>query len=82
MQAYEYVLGRLGSDSEASTIWIDFIEFLSGFPPNSNAFRLLFNPEPGKVASKRALRLRDLYLKALQVMSGDIGYRKLLPVQL
>jgi hypothetical protein len=79
MQAYEYVLGRLGSDSEASTIWIDFIDFLTGFPPSSNAFRLLFNPEPGKAASKRALRLRELYQKALQVTSGFSRQHKVQP---
>lgn len=67
MQAYEYVLGRLGHDSDAAPIWKEFIDFLAGFPPTSSAFRLLFSPEPGKEASKRALRLRDVYQKALQV---------------
>ena len=67
MQAYDYVLGRLGQDSDAAPLWLEFIDFMSGFPPSSSAFRLLFAPEPGKEASKRALRLRDLYQRALQV---------------
>lgn len=67
MQAYDYVLDLLGQDSAAAGLWIEFIDFLSAFPPNSGAFRLLFAPEPGKEASKRALRLRDLYQRALQV---------------
>jgi hypothetical protein len=66
MQAFDYVLGRLGSDSAAAPLWLEFIDFMAGFPPGSSAFRLLFEPEPGKEASKRALRLRDLYLRALQ----------------
>jgi hypothetical protein len=67
MQAFDYVLGRLGSDSAAATLWMEFVDFLASFPPSSSAFRLLFEPEPGKEASKRALRLRDLYHRALQV---------------
>ena len=70
MQAYEYVLGRLGHDSDAAPIWKEFLDFLAGFPPTSSAFRLLFSPEPGKEASKRALRLRDVYQKALLVRRG------------
>jgi hypothetical protein len=68
MQAYDFVLGRLGQDSAAGSLWLEFIDFISGFPPSSSAFRLLFQPEPGKEASKRALRLRDLYQRALQVL--------------
>ena len=60
-------MGRLGSDSEAAPLWLAFIDFLAAFPPSSSAFRLLFAPEPGKEASKRALRLRDLYHRALVV---------------
>jgi hypothetical protein len=67
MRAYEYVLDRLGQDSSAGAIWLEFINFLANFAPSSSSFRLLFQPEPGKEASKRALRLRDLYQRAIQV---------------
>ena len=69
MIAYEYVLKRLGQDSAAGPLWLEYIKFMADFSPNSNAFRRLFEPEPGKESSKRALRLRDLYQKAMLVCS-------------
>eukprot|EP00892_Ulva_mutabilis_P003821 jgi/Ulvmu1/1810/UM119_0028.1 len=67
MKAYDYVLDRLGQDSAAGGLWQEYINFLAVVPPSSSTFRMLFEPEVGKEASKRALRLRDLYQKALQV---------------
>lgn len=67
MRAFEFVLERLGHDAAAAELWADFIAFMSAAKPGSEAFRKLFEPEPGKEASKRALRLRELYLRALQV---------------
>lgn len=67
MKAYDYVLDRLGQDSAAGLLWLEYIKFMSSFSPSSSAFRCLFEPEPGKEASKRALRLRDLYQKAMLV---------------
>ena len=67
MKAYDYVLERLGQDSAAGPLWLEYIKFMADFSPSSSAFRRLFEPEPGKEASKRALRLRDLYQKAMLV---------------
>jgi hypothetical protein len=67
MKAYDYVLDRLGQDSAAGMLWLEYIKFMSDFAPGSSAFRRLFEPEPGKEASKRALRLRDLYQRAMVV---------------
>lgn len=67
MKAYDYVLDRLGQDSAAGLLWLEYIKFMSDFSPSSSAFRRLFEPEPGKEASKRALKLRDLYQKAMLV---------------
>lgn len=67
MKAYDYVLDRLGHDSAAGVLWQEYITFMSDFAPSSSAFRRLFEPEIGKEASKRALRLRELYQKAMLV---------------
>lgn len=72
MKAYDYVLDRLGQDSAAGGLWQEYINFLAAVPPSSSTFRMLFEPEVGKEASKRALRLRDLYQKALQVIPVHI----------